>query len=483
MTFQTSILLPSQESLLHRLQHVVLYGQQLTVLTGDDGAGKTTIVTALVDELDAVSSALVTCPQHVESAEIRRKILVQLLSEPLFDDEITLPETLLELSDSLPTSAHIVIDDAHYLPLEVWAECIVLSQMLLTGKSISLTLTAPNYFLSELLTQLPESQHQLLLPMAIEPLPDVEREALYYSLLHRSEQTPFTPRDIVRDQLQQQQGLPSEVVTLLYLALHGEPEKVKSNPWLLPCIIAAVVIFTASIGYFFVASGEDSSGFSREQTVSSVRAGQENYAYGEALLFPYFSQRQQWIDTELLTVEGTDIHDENNTDVDAAIELDDIVINSDNQQTTNDGSSNQSTSTIDDEPETGETDEVEVFAVSPTALPTEVASQIAMVEDTSSTELALEHPSSGYTLQLASVNKPESLDEIIDRLDSTKEMKVARYKQRWVILYGQYESFVQARNAADRLQQEMGLQSPWLRMWADLSQYQLQQGLPSREIQ
>lgn len=119
MTFQTAILLPSQESLLHRLQHVVLYGQQLTVLTGETGAGKTTLATALVDTLDDVSSALVVCPQHVDSAEIRRKILVQLLTEPVFDDELPLPETLLRLGDALPSHSHIVLDDAQYLPLEL----------------------------------------------------------------------------------------------------------------------------------------------------------------------------------------------------------------------------------------------------------------------------------------------------------------------------------------------------------------------------
>lgn len=478
MTFQASILLPSQESLLHRLQHVVLYGQQLTVLTGDEGAGKTTIVTALVDELDAVSSALVTCPQHAESAEIRRKILVQLLSEPLFDDEVTLAETLFELSDSLPTSSNIVIDDAHHLPLEVWAECIVLSQILLPGKSISLTLTAPSYFLSELLTQLPESQHQLLLPMAIESLPDAEREALYYSLLHRSEQTPFTPRDIVRDQLQQQQGLPSEVVTLLYLALHGEPAKVKSKPWLLPCIIGAVVIFAVFIGYLFVAADDDSSGFIKEQTVSSVRASQENYAYGEALLFPYFSQRQQWIEVEPEAIDTSDIEDGNDAD---------LVLNeiTDNSASHEEESPEQDASNIDDMGASSELDKVEVFAVASTGLPIEVESPAAVAEDDSlvSTGVRMARPSSGYTLQLASVNKLESLDEIINKLDSSQEILLARYKQRWVILYGQYESQKEARNEAKRLQQEMGLQSPWLRMWADLSQYQLQQGLPSREIQ
>ena len=76
MSLTGSTLLPSQEALLNRLQHISLYGQQLIVLTGEEGAGKTTLVTALLTELEEFSSALVICPKYCDSAEIRRKILV-----------------------------------------------------------------------------------------------------------------------------------------------------------------------------------------------------------------------------------------------------------------------------------------------------------------------------------------------------------------------------------------------------------------------
>lgn len=229
MTLNSSFLLPSQDALLQRLQHVVLYGQQLTVLTGDDGCGKTSILTALVEELTEVSSAFVTCPMHCDSAEIRRKILVQLLSEPAFDDEIPMPETLLKLASSLPAASHIVLDDAHYLPLEIWAECIVLSQLSLNGRRITVTLSTTSQYLDSVIAQLPENDVPIL-PMVVEPLDNEEREGLYYILLSRSEQVPFTPRDIVTEQLAKQNGLPAEVVSLFELALNGEPEPTPQKP-------------------------------------------------------------------------------------------------------------------------------------------------------------------------------------------------------------------------------------------------------------
>ena len=84
MIFKDSILLPSQENLVQRLQHVSLYGSQLLVVTGQNGSGKTTLITSLISELDEFSSALVLCPKHCDNSEIRRKILVQLLTDPVF---------------------------------------------------------------------------------------------------------------------------------------------------------------------------------------------------------------------------------------------------------------------------------------------------------------------------------------------------------------------------------------------------------------
>lgn len=485
MTFQASILLPSQESLLHRLQHVILYGQQLTVLTGDDGAGKTTIVTALVDALDGVSSALVTCPQHADCAEIRRKILVQLLSEPVFDDELPLPETLLDLAQALPTQSHIVLDDAHHLPLDIWAECIVLSQMQLVGKSLSVTLTAPNVFLGQLLAQLPESQHQLLLPMVIEPLTYAEREALYYTLLQRSEQTTFTPRDIVKDQLQQQRGLPSEVVTLLSLALDGEPDPQVKRGWLKPALLILLAGIIVVAGYVYMLPDVEPPVLPQQDTVASVRARSANIAYGEALLARYFSGSQ--VPHAEVIVEGSIVvvplrHD-------AVIAAEQSVENplSDVVEAEYSEVGQFETISSDRAEMQLHNDKVEVFAVKndAAAVATPALQPQPEVESSQNNSGALNNqmPQVGYTLQLASVKKLKSLNEVIAQLDGSDNIKVARYKQRWVVLYGRYNSREQAMAAALRLQNELGVAPPWLRVWSDLSQYELQQRLPTREIQ
>ncbi|QYJ82665.1 AAA family ATPase [Shewanella aegiceratis] len=498
MTFQTAILLPSQESLLHRLQHVVLYGQQLTVLTGDAGAGKTTLTTALVDTLDDVSSALVVCPQHVDSAEIRRKILVQLLTEPVFDDEVPLPETLLRLGDTLPSHSHIVLDDAQYLPLELWAECIVLSQLSLAGRKLSLTMTAPADYFNQILAQLPDTQRPLLLPVAISPLTMPEREGLYYTLLHRSEETPFTPREIVKDQLQRQQGAPAEVVNLLYLALHGEPTTPNKRPWPVYLAIGACMAFLLAGLYWFWGEPEDVVAKPKVQTVAAVRADAFNQGYGQILLSGYFEQRgrlskraQESADvavdsTELATQSKTQPEDELESEIESEIEgassQDEVLAHQDEHQAEQALSSQQDTQAQTQQAQwsqapsdaTALDKQVETFAVEPVSEPNES-------RNLGASTASMPHPT-GYTLQLATVKRLESLDATIAKLPDANQVQIARYKSYWVLLYGQYTDRQAGKQAALDLAQTAQLPSPWLRAWVDLSGYELQQGAVSREI-
>ncbi|QYJ97888.1 AAA family ATPase [Shewanella alkalitolerans] len=494
MTFQTAILLPSQESLLHRLQHVVLYGQQLTVLTGDAGAGKTTLTTALVETLDDVSSALVVCPQHVDSAEIRRKILVQLLTEPVFDDEVPLPETLLRLGNTLPSHSHIVLDDAQYLPLELWAECIVLSQLSLAGRKLSLTMTAPADYFNQILAQLPDTQRPLLLPVAISPLTMPEREGLYYTLLHRSEETPFTPREIVKDQLQRQQGTPAEVVNLLYLALHGEPAIHKKRPWPVYLAIGACVAFLLAGLYWFWTEPEETIAKPKVQTVAAVRADAFNQGYGQILLSGYFDQRgrlseraQESADVRVEAAEvarqsKTQPEDELESEIEGASSQDEVLAHQDEHQAEQEFSSQQDSQAQTQQafPSQALSDataldkQVETFAVEPVSEPNES-------RNLGASTASMPHPT-GYTLQLATVKRLESLDATIAKLPDANQVQIARYKSYWVLLYGQYTDRQAGEQAALDLAQTAQLPSPWLRAWVDLSGYELQQGAVSREI-
>nr|WP_232847080.1 AAA family ATPase [Shewanella nanhaiensis] len=447
---------------MQRLQHVSLYGQQLLVVTGQNGSGKTRLITSLINELDDFSSALVLCPKHCDNSEIRRKILVQLLTDPVFDDETPLAETLLRFADSLPQSCFIVLDDAHHLSIELIAECIVLSQLSIAGKSISITLTSTEEFFYHLVEQLPETQQDNLLSINIEPLTAQEKEALYYTLLSRSEQAPFTPREIVRAQLEKQSGTPQEVVNLLELALHGkEGEAPKSAKY--KWIISITLFLLLSLGTYLLLSKEvrDENRSSPAKLVLDS-SNEVNWLanYGGNLLEADFSAEQKESKAELAS-----------SKVDS---VDDTLT----QQTTSiePRSEPHQGEKVDESTSLVNQDGVEVFKglgeIKTSQLPQKVSIE-PKIEP-----IALK----GYTLQLASVKKQESLDNLLTRFSDESGIKVARYGEFWVVLLGEFSDINLARIKSKQIVSKYQLTAPWIRQWKDLSGYQVQDSIPARDI-
>ena len=471
MSFTGSTLLPSQEALLNRLQHISLYGQQLIVLTGEEGAGKTTLVTALLTELEEFSSALVICPKYCDSAEIRRKILVQLLADPVFDDELPLPETMLRAAAALPSASCIVLDDAHYIPLEIWAECIVLSQMSFAGKTVNITMTCPVEFLNDVLQQLPVDQRQLLLPLDIEPIDSVEREGLYYTLLNRSEAQPFTPRDIVRNRLELQRGTPKEVVLLLELALNGDAgEALPSSKFKRPLMVAAITFVVLFLVWFFRESEQES-----EPVTEVVFAGAPVLTspfladYGEQLLAEHFIvlEKNRLIEdkvgsdkifvSELESEQADKLHHSDVLAVEPLADSEEVMAEI-------------------VEPAASQT--IETFSIKEIEAPTPSNQQ----KDITASINVQQKPTHGYTLQLASVKRLDSLARTLDKIAQQDGVKVARYRSRWVVLLGEFVTLSEAREQSLKLTANGNISAPWIRKWQDLTEYELQDSVPTREI-
>ncbi|MEZ9593485.1 AAA family ATPase [Shewanella sp. 10N.261.52.F9] len=482
MPFSDSTLLPSQDGLLHRLWHLSIYGQQLMVLTGSEGAGKTTLVTALLNELEQHSSAFVICPKHCDSAEIRRKVLVQLLNDPVFDDDIPLPESLLSVVDSLPAESCIVLDDAHLLPLEIWAECIVLSQISLAGKSIKILMTSPQEFFAEVSKQLPEHLVEQVVAIDIEPLEQIEREGLYYTLLNRSEQQPFTPRDIVKNRLEMQQGTPKEVVGLLELSLNGEPtEAATKNHFkaIMTLSLLGLLGLLTCLWWFLKADNFPQQTRNKVEFAIQANSSARDFVidYAERVLANYsFYYR------------GVESNAASNTNVEL-----DIVVPKVNRRE-DDAAGNESlsiaeiTKQLDMQVKPEANKKVTSFTARQVVSFNDSADGYLDTKLTNPTEL-LEvtkrfiKPRQGYTLQLASVKRLESLNNMLLLLEGDSQVNVARYRDRWVVLTGHFESREKALKQSALLMEKTGIPQPWLRAWKNLNEYELQEVVPTREIQ
>lgn len=471
MTFKDSILLPSQENLLQRLQHVSLYGSQLLVVTGQTGSGKTTLITSLINELDEFSSALVLCPKHCDNSEIRRKILVQLLTEPVFDDETPLPETLLRYAGSLPQSCFIVLDDAHHLSIELIAECIVLSQLSISGKSVSLTLTTTEEFFYHIVEQLPENQQENLLSINIDPLTVQEKEALYYTLLSRSDQVPFTPREIVRTLLQKQSGTPQEVVNLLELSLHGKDKELPKRPQYRLALLLFLICSIALIGYLYLSSKvqEEHKPKPDRLVMDTVSEDYELAEYGENLLADRYRVKQALLAGGQKTINNLTLSTLGRLkteDTQSPLMKANIVFNK--------------VVEVEAEFSPSEMSQVDIFD----GLNKIKSSELSSLDNL---KYEVKHDviqpwPKGFTLQLASVKKLESLNNILKQFHDEPDILVARNDNAWVVLIGEYANINFARVKSKQMVVKYHFEAPWIRQWKDLTNYQIQDSLPARDI-
>ena len=477
MTFQGSVLLPSQEAIIQRMHHIASYSDQLLVLSGVSGSGKTTLVTGLTTDFDESNAAFVICPMHADNAEIRRKILVQLISSPIFDDDIPLADTLLRLASTQTKPLHIIIDDAHLLPESLWAECIILNQIQCAGKNIAVTLTVPPSFLADLLPQLPEQLRRQILPISIEPLSMPEREALYQTLLRYSDENPFTPREIVRSQLEKQTGTPQEVVTLLEKALHHLPEKVSSWKQYKTIIIAAVSVLLALAIWLGVTQP-----FSKRPALETVTFPAIDspafLSFGQQVLAPYFTLRAE-------RLKKAEIEKVLNI---AEVKADQVVdpLSQFHGEAPNAEPDAAALTHIGEVSSKSFTENNPVEDSAPPAKITDVQPLTSGAEKVSrrisKAVFDTKKPTKGYTIQIASVTQIDTLRTTLNSIGNVEGVRIARYKQRWVILVGNYSNSKLASNAATQLVKTYHLDQPWVRKWADLKDYRLQESLPSREI-
>ncbi|QTE82069.1 AAA family ATPase [Shewanella algae] len=486
MVATEELLLPSQEALLKRLQHLACYGQQLVLLQGQAGAGKTRLLTALANVLDEHNLALVSCPQHADAAEIRRKLLIQLLPDPLFDDEQPLADTLLRYLGEMRKPIHILIDDADNMPLALWAECLLLTQLQARGEPITLTCSVSPEFAEQLQLQLPKAQKQQVLPVKLEPLSLVEREGLYQTLLTRSAVHTFTPRAIVVKQLERQQGTPAEVLALLELALNGEPPRPRVFPWKTILISSlAVLISLALLSWYLLRSTEPlpelpKSALVLEHSTSPLSQFAERWldidrdqeALSTTPVYVRLEQVQsqvtepqvvleqknaQHVETQVVTARAPESESELLSDAKAILDVQTAPVTT---------------------PVTQKSQVKEAAKASQDTKLQEVQNKSELEQEPRAGVL----PTQGYTLQLVSLKRESSLTAFMAKLKKVANVRVAKHKDWWVVLVGEYASKQEAIEAGKVLQQTLGLSQPLVKSWQSLQHYRLQAGLSNSEI-
>ncbi|MBQ4832632.1 cell division protein DamX [Pseudoalteromonas sp. MMG010] len=123
-------ILPSRAALVDRIALQFEYGQNLIVLLGSSGLGKSYLLeTFITDKYPEFNKAFVNVTAQMTDVQCMASLLEQSFSSPLIDHNLSLADNFYQLSAQQPTTAYLwVIDGAKQLSDEMVIELEALSK-------------------------------------------------------------------------------------------------------------------------------------------------------------------------------------------------------------------------------------------------------------------------------------------------------------------------------------------------------------------
>ncbi|RLV59370.1 hypothetical protein D5018_12420 [Parashewanella curva] len=462
-------LLASQQSIVERLMHNASYVEQLQLLSGETGSGKTTILTAISQQSHEVKCAFVSCPEYADDTEIRRKIWIQLLDEPVFDDDIPLADMWLAVQNTITQPLLILVDDAHRLSLPLLAELMTLSQMQAIHQPISVIASVPPAFIENLDADL-TADTDVYTCLHIEPLSVEEQYNLYLILL--GQQTDRREQSVVLPDFGGVEVYPDEYIR----AFNGDSSKAASirlSP-LMKVSMASITALLIFLGYwgFQVSYQQKPSAKDTTQTQTVIDATQLTYSSSPVVStnrpmdsvvdLPMSKPTQQTI--EVQTKLEPLVVDEKSEDKQA--EETQLIIKHNSSIEHSKGIVSKSIL----EKKEGKKQLQPQPSSREKSNSAKLKTEIETPKNNESRKFSPKYPE-GYTLQLATMSQKDSLTKLLKKLDSWKNIRVAKRNNKWVVVLGDFATRNQAQKTANKLKAETKLSAPWLRKWSALKEY------------
>ena len=123
-------ILPSRAALVDRIALQFEYGQNLIVLLGTSGLGKSYMLeTFITDKYNSFNKAFVQVSASVNDVSLMSDILEQSFNSPLIDHDLSLSENFYQLLQQQPCEACLwVLDNARHLSEELLQELELLAK-------------------------------------------------------------------------------------------------------------------------------------------------------------------------------------------------------------------------------------------------------------------------------------------------------------------------------------------------------------------
>lgn len=515
-------LLPSQKTLLTRLA-LVDYAStaQLKLISGDSGAGKSTLIAAELTENTSNQSALIRCGKEQNPQDLRQQLLIQLVPAGIFfDDERPLTETIVALENKLNFPLKIAIDDAHFLPAEIWQECLDLIQITFKTKTtktqtqpdslyypIKLIASLNNQFIAKLEQLFMPNHWRLIRIIDIPPLSLLEQQWLYQHLLSQHKNaiprqkivsinqdeliTLSTPQavvnffnDSVSCQKQPVQVVVNKLINKLTNKVANQLPNIASTVLFIP--ILYMILFalpTNSMSntplHTSIATPIDKANINavnpspmpaNSKALKSIASKPEhsNFIQGYFLI-------TDPIMLSSLAVDKANMFNQSPH----ALDFQALSFNTPFQSELYSTHINQAEALLSKPMVVTKLTKPSTTKIKATN--TKTISNNNNLTDIQDKKSVVSHQQLGYTLQIASLKQFSSVNNLLKTLAAEPNVFIARNKQRWVVTQGNYSQKALARNQANRLIQRYQIEKPLLKKWSSFKDYTIEP-LSRREI-
>lgn len=502
-------LLPSQQQLVLRIQHLAGLDSNLVIVAGRDGAGKETLSSSIVEQYSGEFD-LAWLPLTSKSTDsvIRSQILNQLFVDTVYDPDAPLQQNINDILGEQGGKQLIVLNHAERLSnqllVELWS-VVENSRKLPAGTHhISVLLFADPTWANRVAKEMAAITDADQPVLQIPPLPLDERKQLFNTLQNRLEQEPLDV-DLFERQLDEQDGLPGEVVALCNNASMPQPAEVepehdeqaatKRNPIML---IASVVLllFVALILVWAFSNDHapTSTATSESQQLNSDSAEQADVSDNSHSTEPVPNAAEQvakqqlpqeslpqQLPTATFTAQVDDESDKQRVELDEQT-LDQIATKVPEQSTVQVEAETEIQPTEVDQPISQPPAPAQVEAVEQPAQP-EQKEPVQQAPATPATtepqqvapwwqHFAAQH----YVLQLGVMSSEAGLEKFAKRYGLSSDVRFRHYqtsrngKQVYIGVYGNYPTAAAARNAIKSMAPAVQKLSPWPKPVAKIQQ-------------
>ncbi|WP_094752665.1 ATP-binding protein [Psychromonas sp. CD1] len=249
MVERTFISISQQLQLIDRLQHLIYLSSSLIFISGDEGAGKSTLFEQLTNKLNEnIKQVHLHFNEKQADVLIRQKIIMQLYDNALFDAQDSLYVSIAQLQEKQERQQAILIsvDNAHHLSPEILEELayLCIHKASLGSSEINVIFSSSDednqQAIDFLNKRYPIQEQGTFIEFKLEPLNINNASRL---LMHRFKQVNYTSqlenKDALAKQLSLCAGNPKQIILLAETITSGVIKSPLPNRFkaLLPALI------------------------------------------------------------------------------------------------------------------------------------------------------------------------------------------------------------------------------------------------------